>query len=209
VAKSWIEWHKDYDDPSSALSERRRQVTRLVREWLNGVQVGPVRVLSLCGGDARDLADALTDHRRVDDVEGAVVELEPQLAISAASHFRQTGARIEVIIGDAGNIATFKHVLPVDLLMLVGIFGNVSAGDVETMIKAVPALCKQAATVIWTRHRRPPDLVPSVREWFDSAGCTPVDFISPGKGQFAVGCEKVGRATTSVSSSARLFTFLD
>jgi hypothetical protein len=32
-------------------------------------------------------------------------------------------------------------------------------------VQAVPTLCRADATVIWTRHRRPPDLTPQVRAW--------------------------------------------
>ncbi len=35
--------------------------------------------------------------------------------------------------------------------MLCGIFGNVSAADIERTVMAAPGLCSAGATVIWTR----------------------------------------------------------
>lgn len=207
VGKDWIKWHSDYDDPASALSERRRQVTELIRRSLDVMGPAGGRVLSLCCGDARDLTDALREHDRRDDVTGVVVELNPLLARAAQENLRSLDVGIEVITGDAGDLAGFQHVLPVDLLLLVGIFGNVSDSDVENTIKAVPALCLAQATVIWTRHRRPPDFTPSIRRWFDSAGCEALDFVSPGEGQFAVGRERVVRNALHREIGRRLFTF--
>jgi hypothetical protein len=44
-------------------------------------------------------------------------------------------------------------VLPADVLLLCGIFGNVSDGDIRRTVQAVPALCRAGATVIWARPR--------------------------------------------------------
>ena len=60
--------------------------------------------------------------------------------------------------------------------MLCGIFGNVSDRDIERTIRAAPALCRPGATVIWTRHRRPPDLTAQVRAWFTESGFEDVAF---------------------------------
>ena len=51
----WQVWHRDYDDPDSSVSHRLVEV----RERLAGAlaaRPGPVRLLSLCSGDARDTA---------------------------------------------------------------------------------------------------------------------------------------------------------
>jgi hypothetical protein len=209
VAKDWVEWHSDYDDPESALSERRRQVTMLISKSLDCATSGHVRILSLCSGDARDLADALRRHERRRDVSCVLVELDPQLASSARSNLESTDVDFKVVVGDAGDVATFRDVLPIDLLLLVGIFGNVPDSDVETTIRAVPCICREGATAIWTRHRRPPDLTPSVRRWFDAVGCRSLDFVSPGEGQFAIGRERVLRSVPAEQRGTRLFRFHD
>ena len=219
MARDWQEWHRGYDDPHSALSNRLTNVVAMIRQCLDTAAAGSIRVLSLCSGDARDMAAALADHPRRADVVGCAVEMDPHLAAVATVNLESAGAAIEVRCADAGDSRSFADALPVDLLMLVGIFGNISDEDVHRMVTAVPRMAKPGATVIWTRHRRAPDLTPSIRRWFDEAGCECVDLVSPGTGGFAIGCERVGAATVrafaeasvsgDLAADARLFTFRD
>ena len=45
---------------------------------------------------------------------------------------------------DAGRAASFADALPADVLLLCGIFGNVSDSDIERTVAAAPALCAVA-----------------------------------------------------------------
>lgn len=208
IVKDWVAWHRDYEDPTSALSQRRREVTRLVGECLDRFEGGPVRVLSLCAGDAVDLADALHGRSSAALVSGAVVELDAALAARAVENLRATDASVDVLIADAGCTSCFADRLAVDLLLLVGVFGNVSDDDVERTIRAVPAMCAPGASVVWTRHRREPDLTPQIRQWFDEADCDDVAFASPGVGQFAIGVERLARPSVVPALPDQLFHFV-
>lgn len=95
----------------------------------------------------------------------------------------------------AGDVARLADALPADVLLLCGIFGNVSDADIERTAQAAPALCAPGATVIWTRNRRAPDLTPQIRAWFQASGFDEVAFdvpdealpgISVGVGRLAV-----------------------
>ena len=99
--------------------------------------------------------------------------------------------------------------MPVDLLLLCGIFGNVPDEDVERTALASAAIGRPGATVIWTRHRRPPDLTPTIRGWFTSAGCTSLGFWSGGPGGFGVGAEQLQGATRPLDRLHRLFAFTE
>ncbi len=78
---------------------------------------------------------------------------------------------------DAGDPSAFTDVLPVDLLLLCGIFGNISAADIRVTVGAVPAMLAAGGTVIWTRGRyQGTDLRPVVRGWFTDAGLTELTF---------------------------------
>jgi hypothetical protein len=77
-------------------------------------------------------------------------------------------------------VANYADALPADVLLLCGIFGNVSDADIQRTAQAAPALCAPGATVIWTRHRRPPDLTPQIRAWFQASGFEEVAFDTPG-----------------------------
>jgi hypothetical protein len=61
-------------------------------------------------------------------------------------------SQVEVRGADASLVASFADTLPADVLLLCGIFGNISDGDIERTVAAAPALCGAGATVIWTRH---------------------------------------------------------
>ena len=79
-------------------------------------------------------------------------------------------------------VASFADALPASALLLCGIFGNVSDRDIQRTIEAAPALCAAGATVIWTRHRRPPDLTPRIRAWFAGSGFDEIAFDALGTG---------------------------
>ena len=212
MVRDWQEWHSAYDDPTSSLSQRLRVVTAMIRSHLDSARPGPIRILSLCAGDGRDLADAARGHTRAPDLSGCLVELDPLLAERARVNLRSAEVDVAVLCTDAGSSANFVGLGPVDLLLLVGIFGNVSDDDVHRTISAVPALCRSGATVLWTRHRRDPDLTGQIRDWFEGVGCHAISFVSDGVGRFAVGSECFEKPDPDFVGSvmpARLFAFRD
>jgi len=209
MMRDWIKWHQAYDDPHSLLSQRLVVVSQMIRGALDIAPPGEIRVLSLCAGDGRDLILATAGHPRVMDITGLLVELNLQLAQQAATNVTTVNANLRVKNTDAGDTGEFRSALPIDLLLLCGIFGNITNGDIQRTIAAVPAICRSGATVIWTRHRREPDITPKIRGWFDAAGCAPTKFVSPGVGSFAIGCERRMTTTDVTRLPKRLFTFRD
>jgi hypothetical protein len=207
MSRDWVAWHQAYYDPSSSLSQRLRDVSALIRNSLDAMPSGPIRVLSLCAGEARDLADATVEYSRRGDISGAVIELDAALADQARRNLVGAQLSLDVRAADAGDTSAFADTLPVDLLLLVGIFGNISDDDIRTTIEAVPSMCRPGAHVIWTRHRRDPDLTPTIRDWFNEAGCPDLDFVA-GPGHVASGRQQVDHAS-SASVPTKLFTFRD
>jgi hypothetical protein len=108
---------------------------------------------------------------------------------------------------DASRPESFADALPADVLLLCGIFGNISDTDIERTAAAAPALCAPGATVIWTRHRRPPDLTPRIRSWFTSAGFEELAFDALGNTMLAVGVGRLSHAASGGLPSGPLFTF--
>ena len=150
------------------------------------------------------------DHPRLDDVRAVLVESDARnaaLARRAAAGHGLPG--VQVRQADAGLVAGFADVLPADVLLLCGIFGNVSDRDIRRTVQAAPALCRAAATVIWTRHRRPPDLTPQIRAWFASAGFEEIAFDALETSALtSVGVHRLGRGPAAGPPDGRLFTFL-
>jgi hypothetical protein len=84
----------------------------------------------------------------------------------------------------------------------------VSDDDVENTIAHVSSLCGPGAFVIWTRHRRAPDLTPRIRDWFGEAGLEEVSFESPGENSFSVGMNGLLGQPVPTVPGLKLFTFL-
>jgi hypothetical protein len=56
--RDWVAWHRDYDDPGSPLSNRLERVSWHLCRALDRAPSGPVRLVSLCAGQGRDVLRA-------------------------------------------------------------------------------------------------------------------------------------------------------
>jgi hypothetical protein len=112
-------------------------------------------------------------------------------------------------VRDAGTTDAYADAVPIDVLLLCGVFGNISDEDVQTTVQALPSLCALDATVIWTRHRGEPDLTPTIRRWFREAGFEEQAFDSPGPGtaSFSVGAARLVAEPRHYEAGRRLFSF--
>jgi len=203
-----VAWHRPYDDPDSALSRRLRHVQGRIVEALDARPPGPVRVLSMCAGQGRDLIGALAGHPRAHDVTARLVEADPANAAAARAAARAAGlAGVETEVADAGGAAAYQGLVPADVVLACGVFGNISAADIEGTIGRLPSLLGPGATVIWTRHRRPPDLTGPIRAWFEAAGFAEVGFDAPDGDWYSVGAHRLVGPPQTFDPGARLFSF--
>jgi hypothetical protein len=207
--RDWVEWHHAYADPASGLSARLHSVQRYLSLAISRVPSGPVRLVSLCAGQGHDVIGVLPGHPRGGEVTAVLVEADPRNAATARHWAAAAGLdRVRVRHADASRPETFADALPADVLLLCGIFGNVCDTDIERTTAAAPALCAPGATVIWTRHRRPPDLTPRIREWFTDAGFDEVAFESLDTTALsAVGVGRLRHAARTALPAGPLFTF--
>ena len=177
VVRDWVAWHGEYDDPDSSLSRRLDRVAWHLRWALDEARAGQIRLVSLCAGQGHDVLRVLPGHPRTRDVRAVLVEANSENAAVARRNAASAGLTgVEIRQADAGLIANVADVVPADVLLLAGIFGNVSDADIERTIGAAAWLCADEATVIWTRHRRAPDVTSVMRYWFESAGFDEVAF---------------------------------
>ena len=72
---------------------------------------------------------------------------------------------------------------------------------------ALPSLCAPAALVVWTRHRRPPDLTPAIRSWFGDAGFREEAFNISRDGFMSVGAHRLTGDPAPLMPGQLLFTF--
>ena len=201
----WHAWHVDYDT-DSPLRRRLQIVQRHIGDFLSGFDDSPVRVVSLCAGEARDLLGAVERVTRRDLV-GRLVELDPVLSAAARSRAEKLGlVGVECVVGDAGHSAVYAGAVPADLVLACGVFGNISDEDVDRTVKALPMLSARGATVIWTRNRREPDLTVSIRRWLGESGFQEVAFEPVPDSLASVGVARYIGATEPLRDE-RLFTF--
>ncbi len=153
----WVEWHEGYR-PGSQLAQRLRVVQDLIRGALDGCAPGPIRVISMCAGDGRDLLGVLEEHPRRDDVRARLVELDPELAARGRARAAGVSPSLEVVNADASFTNAYANAVPADIVLVCGVFGNVTEEDIERTVHHLPTLCAPAATVIWTRGTFEPDL---------------------------------------------------
>ncbi|MHB8448954.1 MAG: class I SAM-dependent methyltransferase [Mycobacteriales bacterium] len=202
----WRAWHDDYDDPRSSLS-RRLQV---VQQRLDDIaRQGSVRrILCLCAGDGRDIIPVLARQPRERRPSAVLVEIDTGLAAAAERRATEAGVELRVVVGDAGLPETWGTVPPVDLLMLCGIFGNITDGDIKATIDAAPALLSPGGVVVWTRgFFADHDLRPQVRQWFREAGFSEIAFDSEPRG-YGVGVNRITEVPNRSLPTTRLFSFL-
>lgn len=209
MARDWVAWHRDYE-ADTPLARRLAIVQQEVDRALDERANTSIRVLSLCSGEGRDLIAPLSRRAPARHVTGRLVELDAALARRARSSITTAGLTgLEVVEGDAGTTASFASAVPADLVLVCGVFGNISDADIEQTVRALPTLCAAGATVIWTRHRRPPDLTPAIGRWFAASGFRHEAFIRVPDSPASVGVERFLGTPRAFQPGARLFEFLD
>jgi hypothetical protein len=206
----WYEWHERYDDPESGLARRLEMVRDRVRAALDEAPPGPLRAISVCAGQGTDLIGVLAGHPRRGDVTARLVELDPrntEVARRLAAEAGLTG--VDVVTGDASLASQYADIAPADLVLVCGLFGNVTDADVEATAGYSTQLCATGGTVIWTRARWEPDLTPQVCAWFEERGFERVWLSDAGEpGGQRVGAHRFTGTPAPLERDAVMFTFV-
>lgn len=204
----WLDWHAAYDDPGSGLSQRLRAVRGQVRAGLDRSPAGPIQVISMCAGQGRDVIGALAGHPRRGDVRARLVELDPRNAAAAAGAASAAGlSQVEVVTGDAALTDHYQGLVPAQVVLACGLFGNITDADIRRTVTAMPRLCASGGTVIWTRHRGRRDLVPQICTWFGTHGFERLWVSDPSAGYGAAAHRFTGTPEPLIPGQ-RLFTFI-
>ncbi len=220
----WVSWHEPYDDPDSALSARLGVVKSHLRAALERAEPersklgstepeptggGPIRIVSLCAGQGRDVIEVLAAPPPRPEVVARLVEADGANADFARHSARAAGLLgVEVVTGDASSGAAYAGMVPAHVVMVCGVFGNISDTDIRSTVAHLSELCAPGATVIWTRHRRPPDRTPAIREWFADAGFSEVRFDAPEGYWFGVGSHRLDTDPAPFDPGVKLFDFV-
>jgi hypothetical protein len=204
----WVGWHRAYDDPDSWLKQRLGVVQSAISDFFASRADGPVRVVSICAGQGYDLLGVLGSGGHTPSVQARLVEIDPEnvrRGRKRAAELRIKG--VKFVCRDAGITDAYVGAVPADLVLVCGVLGRISRADVKNTIGLLPQICATSGRVIWTRHRRHPDLTPSIRAWFSESGFAERSFVSPGAGRFAVGVHELEADARPLAPGLRLFTY--
>jgi len=205
----WLQWHTPYHDPASPLSRRLAIVQQQLKWALPPLLERPLRVISICAGQGNDVLGVLQTYPHADRVHARLVELDERNVHTALKQVEALQLRgIEVKCGDAGRLAAYEGIAPADIVLICGVFGNISEADIFRTIDALPQLCGRGASVIWTRTRRAPDITPAIRRYFAEHAFVETAFDAPDEVEFSVGVHHFVGGPQSLQPDHRLFSFV-
>jgi hypothetical protein len=207
--KDWQAWHEPYADETSPLSRRLRLVQRHIAAWLDDRHGEPLTAVSACAGQGHDLLGVLSIRADASRVRATLLEYdERNVAAARVAADDAALSNVTVVRANAGDRAAYVGAVPADLVLMAGVFGNISDLDVHGTISALPELCAPGATVIWTRTRRAPDLTPVVRRWLAASSFVEQAFHAPTDALFSVGVHHFVGVPRPLTPRGRLFRFL-
>jgi len=204
-----VAWHDHYDDAASSLSLRLLVVQDLVARALDELPFGPVRLVSMCAGQGRDVLTVLRRHRRGPDVTARLVEVDPDNVATARATAAAAGlGDVEVVEADAGCSDAYADAVPADVVLACGIFGNVTDDDVRHTIDSLPMLCAPGAHVVWTRQPREDGIVTTIEQWFAATGFEATALVVPEGDLFGVGAARFTGEPVALRPGTRFFEFV-
>ncbi|ROO86660.1 hypothetical protein EDD29_4237 [Actinocorallia herbida] len=205
--RSWYRWHAPYDEIGSAQTDRLDAVQELIAEALDAAPPGPLKAVSVCAGQARDLLPMLITHPRGRDVAARMIELEPLNASFLHGALGSTDLEhVEVLVADAGLTDAYVGAVPADLVLISGPFAHIGRTDTLRTIRMLPRLCAPHAAVIWSTHGQALTDLSLVLDAFTTAGFTGAS-RTPDANAFAAGTHRLTVPPPAFTPGARMFTF--
>jgi SAM-dependent methyltransferase len=208
--RDYLAWHEGYDDPGSSLSRRLAMVQRHLRAELDRRE-GPVRVVSVCAGDGRDVLGVLAEREDAGRVGVTLVEVLPELVERARAAAAGLPGRPAVAVrqADAGTTDAYAGAVPADVLLLVGVLGNISDDDLATTLAALPQLVAAGGTVVWSNGHDAARRVPVIRGLLEEHGFTELAADPFDETDGAVlGVARFDGRRVALVPGRRLFTFV-
>ncbi|SDD62498.1 hypothetical protein SAMN05444678_11772 [Sphingomonas sp. YR710] len=163
----WSDWHDEYENEGSELNARKRAVQAQVVAVVDQCPPGPVTIVSICGGQGREVIGALEGHERRADVRGRIVELDTKNAAFARAWAQKVQlGNLEVLAGDASLAESYQGLAAVDLVVISGVFGHINNADRMRLIGFLRQICRKGACVVWTSVSWGDGKIESLRKHF-------------------------------------------
>ena len=101
----------------------------------------------------------------------------------------------------------YADLAPADLVLLCGVLGNITDEDGERLLGHCTRLCRSGGTVVWTRNRKAPDLVPRICGWLEQRGFERL-WVSEPSITASVGAHRFTEEPRQLPSGQRMFEFI-
>lgn len=209
---NWNHWHKHYD-VAADFQGRLQVVGDCITAALSECPAGPIRVVSMCAGDGRDLLNALAGHSRRDDITAWLLDthhasLERGKGLAASAGLEQ---RVHFLRADAALAHSYRDLIPVDVLILSGMLGHLRNASVPDFLQALPMLCRPGTSLIWSRHlviHGGQQQAPLIRQVLSRAGFRELGYHQTSATGFAVGRSRFEGAVPAFAPERVLFEFV-
>jgi hypothetical protein len=209
AGRDWQAWHADYDDPDSPLAHRLMMVRGQIKTALDEAPAGPLRLISMVAGQGRDVIPVLAEHPRRRAVAARLVELDAANAAVARKAALDAGLDgVDVVTGDAALLYNYDGYLPAHIVLICGLFGNISDADIRRTVAHASVLTQRGGVVIWTRHRGQPAMMGAISSWFNDAGFANVWESSPDL-PYGIAVHRSNCEPMPPPMGAKLFTFVN
>ncbi len=206
---SWDSWHEEYEKEGSELHLRKTGVQQNVAAIVDQSPAGPITIVSICGGQCREVIGALENHPRRADIRGRLVELDEHNAAFAAAWAKRVGLdNLEILNGDASVAASYQGLPPVDIVVISGVFGHINTDDRIQLIGFTRQLLRKGGYVVWTSHSLGGGKVELIRELFRDQNFSEQSHTTlPGKFGFTVTRSQYEGDPVPFDPAAKFFTF--
>ncbi|MNR04651.1 hypothetical protein D3C85_1206300 [compost metagenome] len=151
----------------------------------------------------------LAHYPNSDNIHSYLVEIDERLVQECKHTVSDRGLQnVTVVKGDASLLRTYRDVIPADLILLCGIFGNIANEDILNTIESLAQLSKQGTRVVWTRNLRDPKVVPMIRHSFTANDFKEVDYRTTSDDSYAIGIYEFYGLSQRLKDDIQLFTFI-
>lgn len=204
--EGWYQWHAPYDDLLSEHSDRLEVVQHLLVGVLDDAPAGPLRAVSVCSGQARDLLPILISHPRGAETSATMLELDPLNASFLHGALGSTALTdVRVVVADAGQSDAYTGAVPADLVLMCGVLANVDLADAVRTVDLLPALCAPGGTVVWSSHGDGLADVDAVLARLEAGAFARVALHRTAS--YVVAAHRFTGATAPLPAGRRIFTF--
>jgi hypothetical protein len=206
--QQWYSWHAQYDDLESSQIDRLEAVQDCLIRAFDTAPPGPLRAVSICSGQSRDLLPVLIHHPRGGDASVRMVELDPLNASFLHGALGSTQLKdVDVVVTDAGITDVYLGAVPADLLLLGGVFANITLADASRTVTALTHMCRPGATVVWTSYGPRLDDAGEVLALFETSSFERVELQRDADGQYVVAAHRYVGPARALSPGQRFFRF--